>query len=88
MRGEVHQLNFDMESPEELCIPDRPLSEVLDLAEDQAIQPGLYIMYRRYRLATESGRLGTVYSVTPPTVGDMQLISAYRAGLEFKLRLA
>lgn len=88
MRGEVHPLNFDQESPEELCIPDKPLHEVMDCVEDQAIQSGLYITYRRYHLAAESGRLGAVYSVKPPTVGDMQLISAYRSGLEFRLRLA
>jgi hypothetical protein len=86
-RGEVHPLQFDLESPEELCIPDKPLNEVLEVAEEHAIQPGLYITYKRYQLAAESGRLGIVYSVRPPTVGDMQLISAYRSGLEFSLRL-
>ncbi len=87
-RGEVHPLQFEEESPEELCIPDKPLHEVLDFAAENAIQPSLYITYRRYHLAAESGRLGIVYSVRPPTVGDMQLISAYRSGLEFNLRLS
>lgn len=87
-RGEVYPLQFGDDSPEELCIPDKPLHEVLDVAAEQAIQQSLYITYRRYQLAAESGRLGIVYSVRPPTVGDMQLISAYRSGLEFSLRLA
>lgn len=86
-RGEVHPLHFEDDSPEELCIPDKPLHEVLDIAAEHAIQPGLYITYRRFQLAAESGRLGVVYAVRPPTVGDMQLISAYRSGLEFNLRL-
>lgn len=87
-RGEVHPLQFEEESPEELCIPDKPLHEVLDIVGEHAIQPSLYITYRRFHLAAESGRLGVVYAVLPPTVGDMQLISAYRSGLEFTLRLS
>jgi hypothetical protein len=64
------------------------LHEVLDTAAEHVIQPSLYITYRRFHLAAESGRLGVVYSVRPPTVGDMQLLSAYRSGLEFSLRLS
>ena len=87
-RGEVHPLHFEDDSPEELCIPDKPLHEVLETASEHAIQPALYITYRRFHLAAESGRLGVVYAVRPPTVGDMQLLSAYRSGLEFSLRLS
>ena len=87
-RGEVHRLHFEDDSPEELCIPDKPLHELLDVAAEHAIQQSLYITYRRFHLASDSGRLGVVYSVVPPTVGDMQLLSAYRSGLEFNLRLS
>ena len=87
-RGEVHALDFADDPPEDLCIPDKPLQDAIDFAAEHAIQPGLYITYRRFHLAAESGRLGVVYSVRPPTVGDMQLISAFRSGLEFTLRLS
>ncbi len=86
-RGEVMPLEFDHEPPEELCLPDRPVSEMVESAEEHLIQPAVYITYKRYHLAAESGRLGTVYGVRAPTVGDMQLLSAYRSGLEARLRL-
>ena len=41
----------------------------------------------RFHLAHESWRLGIVYSVTPPTVGDIQILSAYRAGHEARPHL-
>lgn len=81
-------LEFDHEPPEELCLPDRPVSEMVESAEEHLIQPAIYITYKRYHLAAESGRLGTVYGVRAPTVGDMQLLSAYRSGLEARLRLS
>ena len=53
----------------------------------KAIQDAPYIIYRRYHLAHESWRLGIVYSVSPPTVGDIQILSAYRAGHEARPHL-
>ena len=66
-------------------------AEVLRLEFDDAatrsIQEAPYIIYRRYHLAHESWRLGIVYSIAPPTVGDIQILSAYRAGHESRPHL-
>ncbi|HEY0529424.1 MAG TPA: hypothetical protein VGD02_11385 [Gemmatimonadaceae bacterium] len=87
-RAEVLRLEFGDEPPPEICLPDRPLSEIEDDAAVRAIQDAQYIIYRRYHLAHESWRLGIVYSIAPPTVGDIQILSAYRAGHEARPRLA
>lgn len=82
------RLEFGDEPPPEICLPDRPLAEMEDDAAVRAIQDAPYIIYRRYHLAQESWRLGIVYSLAPPTVGDIQILSAYRAGHEARPRLA
>lgn len=87
-RAEVMRLEFGDEPPPEICLPDRPLAEIEDDAAVRAIQDAPYIIYRRYHLAQESWRLGIVYSLAPPTVGDIQILSAYRAGHEARPRLA
>jgi hypothetical protein len=86
-RAEVMRLDFGDEPPPEICLPDKPLSEIEDEAPVKAIQDSPYIVYRRYHLAHESWRLGIVYSLAPPTVGDIQILSAYRAGHESRPRL-
>ncbi len=53
-----------------------------DDAHLTAIQDAPYIIYKRHRLPADSPRLGVIYSVDAPTVGDIQIISAYRAGDE------
>ncbi len=86
-RAEVMRLEFGDEPPPEICLPDKALSEIEDDAVEKAIQDSPYIVYRRYHLAHESWRLGIVYSLTAPTVGDIQVLSAYRAGHEARPRL-
>ena len=86
-RAEVMRLEFGDEPPPEICLPDRPLSDIQDDASKRSIQEAPYIIYRRYHLAHESWRLGIVYSVAPPTVGDIQILSAYRAGHEARPHL-
>jgi hypothetical protein len=81
-RAEVRRLEFGDEPPPEICLPDRPLSDIEDNAAQGAIQNAPYIIYKRYHLAHESWRLGIVYSISAPTVGDIQILSAYRAGHE------
>jgi len=53
----------------------------------RAIQDAPYIVYQRFHLAHESWRLGIVYSIAAPTVGDIQILSAYRAGHEARPHL-
>ncbi|MFL5595177.1 MAG: hypothetical protein ACJ785_11275 [Gemmatimonadaceae bacterium] len=86
-RAEVMRLEFGDEPPWEICVPDKPLSEIEDNAPDKPIQDAPYIMYSRHHLAQESWRLGIVYSLVPPTVGDIQVLSAYRAGNEARPHL-
>lgn len=86
-RAEIMRLEFGDEPPPEICLPDKPLSEIEDDAAIKAIQDAPYIIYRRFHLAAESWRLGIVYAVSPPTVGDIQILSAYRAGHESRPRL-
>src|SRR4029077_4699289 len=86
-RAEGMPLEFGEEPPPEICLPDKPLSEIEDNATQRAIQDAPYIIYKRYHLAHESWRLGIVYSVSPPTVGDIQILSAYRAGHEARPHL-
>lgn len=86
-RSEVRRFDFE-EPPEEICLPDKPLVEMEDDASVTAIQDSPYIIYKRHRLPDESPRLGIVYSLNPPTVGDIQIISAYRAGDESRPKLA
>lgn len=86
-RAEVMRLEFGDEPPPEICLPDRPLSDIQDDAIQSSIQEASYIIYRRYHLAHESWRLGIVYSIAPPTVGDIQILSAYRAGHEARPHL-
>jgi len=86
-RAEVKRLEFGDEPPPEICLPDKPLAEIEDNAVHRAIQDAPYIIYRRYHLAHESWRLGIVYSIAPPTVGDIQILSAYRAGHEARPHL-
>ena len=83
----VLDLEFGDEPPAEICLPDKPLLEIEDNAVQKAIQDAPYITYKRYHLAHESWRLGIVYSLTPPTVGDIQILSAYRAGHEARPHL-
>ena len=86
-RAEVMRLEFGEEPPPEICLPDKPLSEIEDNAVKKAIQDAPYIIYKRYHLAHESWRLGIVFSVAPPTVGDILILSAYRAGHEARPHL-
>lgn len=86
-RAEVRRLEFES-PPEEICLPDKPLVEMEDDAHLTAIQDASYLIYKRYDLPDESPRLGIIYSLNPPTVGDIQIISAYRAGDESRPRLA
>jgi hypothetical protein len=86
-RAEVMRLEFGDEPPPEICLPDKPLLEIEDNAAYKAIQDAPYIIYSRFHLAHESWRLGIVYSVAPPTVGDIQILSAYRAGHEARPHL-
>jgi len=86
-RAEVMRLEFGEAPPPEICLTVEPLSEIEDDAMQRAIQDAPYIIYRRYHLAHESWRLGIVYSVSPPTVGDIQILSAYRAGHEARPHL-
>lgn len=86
-RAEVKRLEFGDQPPPEICLPDKPLAEIEDDAVHKAIQDAPYIIYRRYHLAHESWRLGIVYSIAPPTVGDIQILSAYRAGHEARPHL-
>src|SRR6266550_4969789 len=86
-RAEVMRLEFGDEPPPEICLPDKPLSQIEDNAVQRAIQDAPYIVYGRYQLAHESWRLGIVYSLAPPTVGDIQILSAYRAGHEARPHL-
>jgi hypothetical protein len=86
-RAEVMRLEFGEEPPAEICLPDKPLSEIEDNAPKKAIQDAPYIIYKRYHLAHESWRLGIVFSVAPPTVGDILILSAYRAGHESRPHL-
>jgi hypothetical protein len=86
-RSEVRRLEFE-EPPEEICLPDKPLTEMEDDAPLTAIQDAPYIIYKRHELPERTPRLGIIYSLNPPTVGDMQLISAYRAGDESRPKLA
>jgi hypothetical protein len=85
-RSEVRRFEFEV-PPEEICLPDRPLSEMEDDASAASIQDAPYIIYRRHDLPDESPRLGIVYSIDAPTVGDIQIISAYRAGDESRPKL-
>ena len=77
----MRRLEFE-NPPEEICLPDRPLLEIEDDAPLTPIQDAPYVIYRRHDLPDESPRLGIVYSLNAPTVGDIQIISAYRAGDE------
>src|SRR3977135_265013 len=86
-RAEVMRLEFGCEPPSGICLPDRPLSDIQDDATKRSIQEAPYIIYRRHHLAHESWRLGIVYSVAPPTVGDIQILAAYRAGHEARPHL-
>src|SRR5438270_2176583 len=86
-RAEVMRLEFGEEPPAEICLPDKPLLEIEDNATQIAIQDAPYITYQRFHLAHESWRLGIVYSIAPPTVGDIQILSAYRAGHEARPHL-
>ena len=86
-RAEVMRLEFGEEPPEEICLPDKPLLEIEDNAMLRAIQDAPYLTYKRYHLAQASCRLGIVYSLNPPTVGDIQILSAYRAGHEARPHL-
>jgi hypothetical protein len=86
-RSEVHRLEFE-HPPEEICLPDKPLTAMEDDAPLVAIQDAPYIIYKRHDLPDESPRLGIVYSLNPPTVGDIQIISAYRAGDEARPKLS
>ncbi len=86
-RSEVRRLDLD-EPPEELCLPDKPLTDIDHDASIAAIQDAPYIIYKRFDLPDEAPRLGIVYAVAAPTVGDIQIISAYRAGEESRPRLA
>lgn len=86
-RAEVMRLEFGDEPPPEICLPDKPLLEIEDNAAYKAIQDAPYIIYSRFHLAHESWRLGIVYSVAPPTVGDIQILSGYRAGHEARPHL-
>src|SRR2546423_13613357 len=86
-RAEVMRLEFGDEPPLEICLPDKPLSEIEDNASTRPIQDAPYIVYSRHHLAHESWRLGIVYSLAPPTVGDIQVLSAYRAGHEARPHL-
>ena len=86
-RSEVRRFEFE-EPPAEICLPDRPLEQMEDDAPLGAIQDAPYIIYTRHHLPDESPRLGIVYSLNPPTVGDIQIISAYRAGDESRPKLA
>jgi len=80
------RLEFGDEPPPEICLPDKPLSEIEDNAV-KPIQDAPYIVYQRFHLAHESWRLGIVYSIAEPTVGDIQILSAYRAGHEARPHL-
>jgi hypothetical protein len=86
-RAEVMRLEFGEEPPAEICLPDKPLLEIEDNAIKKAIQDAPYITYKRFHLAHESWRLGIVYSISAPTVGDIQILSAYRAGHEARPHL-
>ena len=86
-RAEVMRLEFGEEPPTEICLPDKPLSEIEDNAAMKAIQDAPYIIYKRYHLAHESWRLGIVFSVGPPTVADILILAAYRAGHESRPHL-
>jgi hypothetical protein len=86
-RSEVRRFEFD-NPPEEICLPDKPLEDMEDDAHLTAIQDAPYIIYTRHDLPGESPRLGIVYSLNPPTVGDFQIISAFRAGHEARPKLA
>jgi hypothetical protein len=81
------RLEFGDEPPPEICLPDRPLSDIQDDASRRSIQEAPYIIYRRYHLAHESWRLGIVYSVAPPTVGagGSLLVTQFVDGLIQKL---
>ena len=86
-RAEVKRLEFGDQPPPEICLPDKALAEIEDDAVHKSIQDAPYLVYRRYHLAHESWRLGIVYSIAPPTVGDIQILSAYRAGNEARPHL-
>jgi hypothetical protein len=81
------RLEFGDEPPPEICLPDKPLSDIHDEAPLRCIQDAPYIIYRRFHLAHESWRLGIVYAVAAPTVGDIHILSAYRAGHEARPHL-
>src|SRR5258705_4735945 len=53
-RAEVMRLEFGEEPPAEICLPDKPLSEIADNTVLKAIQQDPYLVYRRYHLAHES----------------------------------
>jgi len=59
-RAEVMRLEFGEEPPPEICLPDKPLSEVEDNATRKALQDAPYIMYMHYHLAHESWRPAVV----------------------------
>jgi hypothetical protein len=86
-RSEVRRFDFD-DPPEEICLPDKPLVDIEDDAHLTVIQDAPYIIYKRHQLPADSPRLGVVYSLDAPTVGDIQVISAYRAGDESRPKLA
>jgi hypothetical protein len=71
-RSEVRRLEFDS-PPDELCLPDKPLSE-MNLDAGNAIQDAPYIIYTRHKLPAESALRGFVYSLEPPTADDLELI--------------
>ena len=86
-RSEVMRLEFGEEPPAEICLPDKPLLEIEDTVLQKPIQDAPYLTYKRFHLAHESWRLGIVYSLSAPTVGDIQILSAYRAGHEARPHL-
>jgi hypothetical protein len=71
-RSEIRRLEFDT-PPDELCLPDKPLGE-MDAGAGDAIQDAPYIVYTKHSPPSESGLLGFVYSLEPPTAEDLRLI--------------
>src|SRR2546423_1285531 len=85
--SEVMRLEFGEGPPTEIFLPDKPLLEIEDPVLQKPIQDAPYLTYKRFPLAHESWRLGIVYSLSAPTVGDIQILSAYRAGHEARPHL-
>jgi hypothetical protein len=86
-RAEVLRLEFGDEPPPEICLADKSLSDIEEGSAQRSIQDAPYIVYQRFHLAHESWRLGIVYSLSAPTVGDIQILSAYRARHEARPHL-